>query len=95
MASHASFLFMASRSTATGMPQKECCENLNFADGMPVQRGNFDDRGVSDLIRLFPHNPPRVFIAAQSSKPRMSQVPVRRPFLKIRFAQLRHDLLRS
>ena len=66
-----------------GLPQKKCCENLNFTDEMPIKRGK-SVIGVSDLIcQLFAHDPLRVFIATYSRKARMPQVPVRRPCLKI------------
>ena len=41
-----------------------------------------NDGGVSDLIRLFPHDPLRVFIAAQPDKAGAPEMPVRRSFLK-------------
>ena len=69
------------------MPQKKACENRNFADGMPGPAWQFDDRGVADLIRLFADDLLRVFIVAQARQAGMSQVPVRRPFLKFNFAQ--------
>ena len=46
-----------------------------------------NDGGVSDLMRLFPHDLLRVFIVAQARQAGMSQVPVRRPFLKFNFVQ--------
>ena len=66
---------MAYRFTAMGMPQNKRRENLNFGDHYAGQAWQLDDRGVSDLIRLFAHNPLRVFVATQPGEFRMSEVP--------------------